>query len=387
MAEHLPWPVEESAGRVDPTGRALEVIDSLAAGSYLLGRLGASQAASLAGMTEETFLRLVQVASQAATGGDVRVDGQARPLISVIVPVFNEQDNLVTLHQELSTVLAGLGTHEVIFVDDGSSDGSVETILDLRARDPSVKLLRLSRNFGHQAALSAGLDHARGEAVAFMDADHQDPPDLLVELTRRWHEGYEVVYAVRTKRKEGVLKRSAYFFFYRLLQRLAEMDIPLDAGDYCLIDRRVADALRALPERNRFLRGLRSWVGFRQCGVTYDRPARRAGEPKYTTGQLVKLALDGLLAFSTFPLRMASYVGFLTAAGGVAYTLVAVLARVFTGEVPAGWTSIIAILLTVSGVQLIMTGVVGEYLARTYAETKGRPLYLIRDAYGLSPRR
>jgi dolichol-phosphate mannosyltransferase len=306
--------------------------------------------------------------------------------LSVVIPVLDEEDNLPELHRALTEVLSGLGTYEIVFVDDGSEDSSAEIVLDLAERDPSVKLVRFSRNFGHQAALSAGLDHAAGQAVVFMDADLQDPPQLLVELVEQWQAGGEVVYAIRTKRQAPPLKRAAYFLFYRLFQRLAEMDVPLDSGAFCLMDRRVADAIRSLPERNRFLPGLRSWVGFRQVGVPYDRPERRAGEAKYTTRRLVKLALDGLLSFSSFPLRLASYLGFFTSALGVLYTLFAVFARLFVGELPAGWTSTIAILLTVSGVQLIMTGVLGEYLARTYEETKGRPLYVVRDAHGVRRR-
>jgi len=306
-----------------------------------------------------------------------------QPLLSVVVAVLNEQESLAALHRQLGEVLAAIGPHEVIFVDDGSTDRSAETILELRAGDASVKLLRLSRNFGHQAALSAGLDRARGQAVVFMDADLQDPPQLLPALVERWRAGYQVVYAVRRRRQGGVVKRTCYFLFYRLYHRLAEMEIPLDAGDYCLIDRRVADVIRSLPEHHRFLRGLRSWAGFRQVGVPFDRPARHAGRAKYTTRRLVRLAVDGLLAFSSVPLRLASYVGFFTAAAGVAYTLFAVFARLFVGHLPAGWASTVAIVLTVGGAQLMLTGLLGEYLARVYDETKGRPLYVVDEAYGL----
>ena len=359
---------------------------SLALGSYLLGRLTLTEASEVAGMSDEDFKRLVGTAIDASAVP--AADGaNGHPLLSVVIPVYNEAENIVPLYERLSSTLGQLGGSEIIFVDDGSGDSSAEIVLDLRKRDSSVKLIRLSRNFGHQAALSAGLDHARGQAVVFMDADLQDPPELITELVREWRAGHEVVYAVRRKRKEALVKRLGYFVFYRLLQPLAETQIPLDAGDYCLIDGKVAEAMRALPERNRFLRGLRSWVGFKQIGVPYDRPARLSGEAKYTMRRLVKLALDGLLAFSSTPLRLASYLGFVTAAAGVVYTLVAVFAKLLTGNVPAGWTSIVALLLTVGGIQLIMTGVVGEYLARVYTETKGRPLYVIREAHGLHRRR
>lgn len=373
-----------------------ELRATLAVGNYVLGRLDAPEAADMAGITTEAFRQLVTtngerpdpagtlVLDQPVQHQPVQHQPPPVPLLSVVIPVLDEEAVLPALYRELAPVLAGLGPHEVIFVDDGSCDASADIILELRRHDPAVKLIRLSRNFGHQAALSAGLDHATGRGVVFMDADLQDPPQLLVELVRRWREGNDVVYAVRTQRKESAGKRLGYFLFYRLLRRMADVEVPRDAGDYCLIDRRVADAIRALPERNRFLRGLRSWVGFRQVGLAYERPARVAGEAKYTPGRLVKLAVDGLVAFSTVPLRLASYLGFLTAAAGVVYILAAVFARLFLGHVPAGWTSIIAIVLTIGGIQLIVTGVLGEYLARVYAETKGRPLYVIRESHGIA---
>jgi glycosyltransferase involved in cell wall biosynthesis len=359
---------------------------SIALGGYLLGRLSLPDATDLSGLTLGGFEDLVE-----QSGGrgpeDPGARRSARPLLSVVVPVLDEQATIAALHEELSGVLAGLGSHEVIFVDDGSRDASADVVLSLRERDPSVKLVRLSRNFGHQAALTAGLDHARGRAVVFMDADLQDPPALLGTMVERWREGNDVVYAVRTRRKESRPKRAAYWLFYRLFRRLAEMEMPLDAGDYCLIDERVARVVRSLPERNRFLRGLRSWAGFRQVGVPYDRPARRAGQPKYTLPRLVRLAVDGLLAFSSVPLRLASWLGFLTAAAGVVYVMIAVVAKVFVGHVPSGWTSIIAIVLTVGGAQLLLTGLLGAYLARVYDETKGRPPYVTSEVHGLGPDR
>lgn len=354
---------------------------SLAVGEYVLGRLSLAEAGELARLSPNQLAQLVADRST-ELAGVVRDHGDDDPFLSVVVPVLNEEENLPELYQALLEVLGPLGTYEILFIDDGSDDASSEIVLSLAGDDPSVKLVRLSRNFGHQAALSAGLDHARGRGVVFMDADLQDPPRLLVKLVERWQAGGEVVYAYRTKRQAPPLKRAGYFLFYRLFQRLAEMDVALDSGAFCLIDRQVADAVRALPERNRFLPGLRSWVGFRHVGVPYERPERLAGEAKYTTRKLVRLALDGLLSFSSFPLRLASYLGFFTSALGVLYTLFAVFARLFVGELPAGWTSTIAILLTVSGVQLIMTGVLGEYLARTYEEAKGRPLYVVREVHG-----
>ncbi len=348
---------------------------SLAVGAYLQGGMSRSEAEELSGVGSAGFDRLI-----------ARQDpvDQDRPFLSVVLPVCNEEANLTILYDRLAAVLEGLGDHEVIFVDDGSTDRSVAAIMALRERDSSVKLLRLSRNFGHQAALSAGIDHARGEVVVLMDADLQDPPELLTELVARWRQGFEVVYAVRASRHEGRVKRTAYFVFYRLFRWLSAIDVPLDAGDFCLMDRRVADTLRGLRERHRFLRGLRSWAGYRQVGIAYDRPARMAGKPSFSFPRLVRLALDGLLSFSSVPLRFASYLGFLTAAAGVVYVAVALFTKVFVGHVPAGWTSIIAIVLVVGGAQLLLTGVLGEYLARVYDETKDRPLYVVDRSYGIA---
>ena len=353
---------------------------SVAFGGYVDGSLDEDQAASLAQISVEELHGLIARTAQ-------RLADPAppdAPLLSVVVPVYNEEENLTTLLAELLPVLRALGTYEVILVDDGSVDASVDIILRHRENDPCVKLIELSRNFGHQAALSAGLEHATGRAVAFMDADLQDPPDLLREFVRRWEAGSEVVYAVRTKRKESAFKRAGYWTFYRLLRRLADIEIPLDTGDFCLMDRKVVDALVGLPETNRFLRGLRTWVGFRQEGVVYERPARHAGEVKYTLRKLVRLAVSGLLAFTSTPLRVASYLGFTTAVLGVLYLAVALVARVVAGRVPAGWTSIIAITLVLGGAQLIVTGVLGEYVAKVYEETKRRPVYLVGRRHGVS---
>lgn len=303
----------------------------------------------------------------------------AAPRFSVVVPVLNEEANLPTLFRRVADVFGG-DPYELVIVDDGSTDASTEIVRREATANPAVKLVELSRNFGHQAALSAGLDHATGDCVVFMDADLQDPPELLPQLVERWEEGYDVVYAVRRRRRERAWKRASYFVFYRIFRRLADIDIALDSGDFALIDRQVADALRSLPERNRFLRGLRSWVGFRQVGVEYDRPERHAGAAKYTLRKLLSLAADGILAFSSAPLRLASYLGFATALGGVLYLSVAVVGRLWAGAVPRGWTSEIAISLIVGGVNLVMVGVVGEYVARVYDEAKRRPPYIVRAA-------
>lgn len=303
--------------------------------------------------------------------------------ISVVIPFLNERANLPVLAGRLTKALRGLGSYEVVFVDDGSTDASADLILKLRSEDPSIKLLRLSRNFGHQAALSAGLDHASGDCVVLMDSDLQDPPELLPELVARWEEGYEVVYAVRRRRKGPWPKRAAYFIFYRLLRALAEIEVPLDSGDFSLMDRKVVNALIDLPERTRYLRGLRTWIGFRQTGVEYERPSRLAGEAKYSMRKLMKLALDGLFTLSSAPLRLATYLGALTALAGVVYLVVALVAKLVGGEVPEGWTSVIAIVLILGGAQLFVMSILGQYLSRVYDETKQRPLYLIDERHGL----
>jgi dolichol-phosphate mannosyltransferase len=254
----------------------------------------------------------------------------------------------------------------------------------LNARDGRYKVIHFSRNFGHQAALQAGLDAACGRAVALMDADLQDPPELLSQFIDKWRAGYEVVYAVRRKRKESLWKRAAYNTFYRTMKLIAEIDTPLDAGDFCLMDDRVVQTLVALRERNRFLRGLRSWVGFKQIGVEYERAARNAGEPKYTLRKLIKLALSGYIGFSSLPLRLAAWLGLLSASAGFLLTIWVVVEKLRGVVAPQGWASTIAVILFISGVQLIILGVIGEYLGRVYDEVRRRPLYVVSARAGFA---
>jgi len=315
------------------------------------------------------------------TQNSLLVDPVTRPALSVIFPVFNEEDTIPELYRRLKSALPGSVSFEVIFVDDGSTDKSAEIIINLRAEDPAVKLLRFSRNFGHQAAISAGIDHCLGDAVALMDADLQDPPDILPKMLELWREGAEVVYAVRQNRKEGGLKRFAYYSFYRLLQVIANIDIQLDSGDFCLMDRKVVDQLRSLPERNRFIRGLRSWVGFKQVPIYYERDARYAGEVKYSFRKLIGLGLNGIVSFSSFPLRLATYLGFLTCFAGLLYVTYAVSAYVIYHQSPQGWTSLTVLVLLVGGVQLVLLGAIGEYISKMYDEVKKRPNYIIREFY------
>jgi polyisoprenyl-phosphate glycosyltransferase len=301
-------------------------------------------------------------------------------VISVVAPVYNEQGTLPELHRRLSATLADLGPYEIVLVDDGSADGSWEQLLELAATDQHLRLLRLSRNFGHQAALSAGLDAARGDAIVLMDADLQDPPELIPQLVARWRDGFDVVYAVRDERQgESPVRLATIGLFYRLLHRISPVRIPQNVGDFRLLSRRAADAISAMPERARFLRGMTSWIGYRQTGVSYTREARYAGESKYTFRKLVRLGLDGIVSFSTAPIKLVTALGFALVVfcmGVLAWTL---YVRFFTSHHPQGWTSVIAVVLLLGGVQLLSLGVIGQYVARIFEETKQRPLYLVDE--------
>jgi glycosyltransferase involved in cell wall biosynthesis len=303
-----------------------------------------------------------------------------QPEVSVVIPLHNEEENLPELHRRLVAALEPICRgFELVLVNDGSRDRTPAMLDELQARDPRVVVIHLSRNFGHQAAVSAGLDYARGDAVLVMDGDLQDPPEVIGQFLDRWRAGVEVVYAVRTKRKEGVFKRAAYFVFYRVLRRISDIDIPLDSGDFCLMDRKVVRVLTHLPERLRFVRGLRTFVGFRQEGLAYERDARHAGEPKYTFRKLVQLAVDGLVSFSGYPLRLVTYMGLITvllAMGLSAWVIVDALSNQST---PRGWASTMVVVLFMNAVQLICLGIIGEYVHRIFLETKGRPTYIVRS--------
>lgn len=309
-------------------------------------------------------------------------------LISVVVPIFNEREVIPAFVQRARPVLESLGEpFELIFVDDGSDDGS-DVLLDaLAAGDPSIRVLHFSRNFGHQAALTAGMEAASGDAVVLIDGDLQDPPEIIPIMLQTWRSGYQVAYAVRRTRKESWLRRLVYGFFYRSLRALADIDTPLDSGDFCLLDRCVVEALRAMPERNRFLRGLRSWTGFRQMGVLYDREARTLGESKYSLRKLFRLALSGYVGFSIMPLRIAGLLGLLGAGAGVALAGWAITVKILGETAPPGWASTFAAILFVSGLQLLVLGIIGEYLGRVYDEVRRRPLYILRDRVGFGAER
>jgi dolichol-phosphate mannosyltransferase len=309
-----------------------------------------------------------------------------RPVLSVVLPYFNERENLAPLLDRLRPVLERTtgGQWEIIFVNDASADGSEELLDAQNAQDGRVKVLHFSRNFGHQAALTAGLAHAQGQAVAIMDSDLQDPPEVIETFVERWRSGFEVVYAVRRRRKESLWKRSAYALFYRSMRAIADIDVPLDAGDFCLLDRKVVDVLNALPEHNRFLRGLRSWVGFRQSPVEYERAARFGGEPKYTLSKLIRLAMSGYVGFSSLPLRLSAWLGFLSALTGFAVGAWAIVSRILAVPAPRGWASTLSVILFVGGMQLLVLGVMGEYLGRIYDEVRRRPAYVLRESRGFA---
>lgn len=301
------------------------------------------------------------------------------PDLSVVAPVYNEQDNIGPLHHRLLKVLEG--THlscEIIFVNDGSQDKSPQLLEELAAQDHRITVVELARNFGHQVAITAGLEYARGKAVVVMDADLQDPPEVMPQFIAKWKEGYDVVYGVRRQRDEGWLKRLTAAAFYRLFQRVANIKIPLDSGDFCLMDRRAVDMLIQMPERNRFIRGIRSWIGLRQVGVEYDRPARHAGQPKYTFSPMLFLALDGLFSFSYAPLRIASLSGLVISLLSILTAVFYAVMRLTTGLNPPGFATLIVAILFLAGIQLITIGVIGEYIGRIFDEVKQRPLYVVR---------
>jgi dolichol-phosphate mannosyltransferase len=306
------------------------------------------------------------------------------PVYSFVIPVYNEEDVLPLLRERMVDLLEKLdGDAEVILVDDGSSDRSKEVMEQIVAADDRFRLASFSRNFGHQIAITAGLDLSRGDATIILDADLQDPPEVVLEMARRWREGYDVVYGVRAEREgETRYKEFTAAAFYRIFRKLSNTDIPVDVGDFRLVDRKALDAFTALRENNRYVRGMFSWIGFRQTGVTYRREARTAGETKFPTRRMLGFAVDGIVSFSTAPLRFALKIGFIVSAASIAFGIAALVAKIAgLYEVP-GLASLVVLTAFLGGVQLIVLGVMGEYLARVLDEVKGRPLYLIRELHG-----
>ncbi len=314
-----------------------------------------------------------------------RLDAEKEPdsavgsLLSVVVPVYNEKEGLQEFYDRTKRVLLDVNglDHEIIFVDDGSRDGSAQVIMQFVGQDARVRLLKLSRNFGHQIAITAGIDAACGNAVVVIDADLQDPPEVILRFIEKWKEGYDVVYGVReTRDGETLLKVWTASIFYRILKALVNLDIPVDVGDFRLMSRRVVEHLKAMQERDRFVRGLVSWIGFRQIGLTYRRDKRYAGETKYPYRKMIRFALDGITSFSSIPLKMATIMGYLTSLIAFAYAC-SVIVQKFMGYTVQGWATIMVGLLFLGGVQLICLGILGEYIGRIFNETKGRPLYII----------
>lgn len=301
--------------------------------------------------------------------------------LSVIVPMYNEEEVIEVTYNRLRSVLQSLGeTYEIVFVNDGSRDKTASIVRQICEKDHAVKLLDFSRNFGHQIAVTAGMDHASGRAVVLIDADLQDPPEIILDMVAKWREGYDVVYGKRVERKgETWFKKTTAAAFYRLLRAMTSVNIPVDTGDFRLMDRKVCDALTGMRERSRFIRGMVSWAGFKQTSVEYVREERFAGETKYPLRKMLKLSLDAITSFSTKPLKIAGVLGFLLSAAGFIYLFVVLYQRLFTDSTSPGWTSLIVISLLFHGITLSLLGVLGEYIGRIYEETKGRPLYLVSE--------
>ena len=314
------------------------------------------------------------------------MESEETPTYSFVIPVMNEEQVLGEMHRRLAAVADGLdGESEFVLVDDGSTDASRDRMVELREQDPRVKVVSLSRNFGHQLAISAGLDFAGGRAIVTMDADLQDPPELVPEMVARWREGFDVVHAVRPVRAgEKRIKQAGRRLYYRLLRRAAEVPLAVDAGDFRLVDRRVADIVRSMREPNRYLRGLFAWVGYRQTTVSYERAPRQAGEAKYSYMRLARLGADGLLSFSTAPLRLILALGFAIAGVAFLLALTAIGLKLAGAYDLPGWASLVVTFSFFSGVQLILLGTVGEYVGRIHDQGKQRPLYLVDEVHGFS---
>ena len=307
--------------------------------------------------------------------------------ISVVVPCYNEEGVLSATHERLSAVCNGMQglDHELIFVNDGSADQTQHILAELQLRDPHVRVLLLSRNFGHQIAVTAGLEETTGDAVVIIDADLQDPPEVIPEMVRLWREGNDVVYGIRSEREgESKFKLWTAKVFYRLINRLSETKMPLDAGDFRLLDRRVVEVIKRMPERARFLRGMVSWAGFRQVSIAYDRAPRHAGESKYPLAKMLNFAMDGIISFSLVPLKLAVWTGFLAICVAVLGIVAAIVDRLMHQDLPRGWASLFVAVLFIGGVQLVSLGIIGEYLGRIYTEVKRRPLYVVQERLGFA---
>jgi glycosyltransferase involved in cell wall biosynthesis len=322
---------------------------------------------------------------QDSAAAQAQTPNAVRPKYSIVAPVYNEEALVAEFCQRTIAAMEPLGEpFEIVLVNDGSRDRSPEIMRELHAKDYRIKVINFSKNFGHQIAITAGMDFARGDAVAVIDSDLQDPPEVIVEMIAEWKNGYQVVYGVRGEREgETAFKLATASLFYRLIRKITSVDIPLDAGDFRLMDRRVVDAMKQMREQKRFMRGLSVWVGFKQKGLTYKRDARKAGETKYPLKKMIRFAMDGITAFSYLPLQLATYFGFITAALSFIFLIVVVVLRLTgDGEAFYGQASTLASVLFLGSVQLIFLGVIGEYLGRIYDEVKRRPLYIVAEELG-----
>ncbi len=307
------------------------------------------------------------------------------PKYSFIIPIYNEEETIAEMYRRMRTVMDRMdGEVELILINDGSRDRSLPLMRELHDKDSRVCYLSLARNFGHQIAVTAGLNFSRGQIVVILDADLQDPPELIPDMVEKWRQGYQVVYAQRTqRRKESWFKRFTAYSFYRLLKQLADVDIPTDTGDFCLLDRKVVDVLNAMPERNRYIRGLRSWIGFSQTAIRFERDPRFAGEVKYTFRKSFGLAINGLVSFSKVPLRISTYIGLLAAIASILMGLLVLYWRIFVPNSPlTGFAMILMATFFLGAVQLVCIGILGEYIGRIYEEVKGRPLYTLGEVGG-----
>ncbi len=313
-------------------------------------------------------------------------------LLTVVIPIYNESENIFPLYDRLSNVLDEVANKyqlksEIILVNDGSTDGSIDNIRLLHERDQRVKLLSFSRNFGHQIAITAGLDYSDGDLVVVMDGDLQHPPELIPRLIEQWQAGYEIVYTIRQDTaKTGIAKRLTSHLFYKLIQLMSPVTIPEGGADFRLMDRKTVEALNSLREKDRFLRGLIPWIGFRQIGIPYSADKRHAGRSKYSLGKMLRLAVDGILSFSIIPLRLSLFLGLVVSLCAFIYALYALVVFA-TGHAMQGWTSILIVVLVLGGLQMIVLGIVGEYIGRIYQEVKNRPIYIIRETLGLENNR
>jgi len=305
--------------------------------------------------------------------------------LSVAIPIHNEESVLPELLQRLRAVLDSVagGPHEIVFVDDGSTDRSFETLAEAAKQDDRIVVVSLSRNFGHQAAISAGLDYVTGDAAVAMDGDLQDVPEVIPKFVEKFQQGYDVVYAQRVRRKEPLALRICYFVFYRMMAKLSDIRLPLDSGDFGLMSRRVVDQVKKMPEHHRYLRGMRSWVGFRQTGIAVERSERHSGKSKYSVMRLVKLAFDGIFAFSIVPIRAAALFGAFVMFLSSLYVIYAIYIKIFQQKTPQGFTALLVAVTFLSGIVLFFLGVIGEYVGRIYEETKGRPEYIVERTVGL----